>query len=123
LEQSGSDSLLLLHDGKVIFEWGDIHKKLLVHSMRKALLNSLYGIAFKHGKIDPAQTLAQLNIDDIPPGLTDQERSATLEDVLKSRSGVYHAAAAEAESITATAIRIDPILDDSIFVRPPAIAR
>jgi hypothetical protein len=36
LEKSGSDSLLLLHAGKVFFEWGDIHKRILVHSMRKA---------------------------------------------------------------------------------------
>ena len=99
LQQSGSDSLLLLHDGKVFFEWGDIHKKLLVHSMRKALLNSLYGIAVQRGDIDLKQTLGQLGIDDIPPGLSDQELSATLDDVLKSRSGVYHPAAAEAESM------------------------
>jgi CubicO group peptidase (beta-lactamase class C family) len=99
LQQSGSDSLLLLHNGKVFFEWGDIHKKILVHSMRKALLNSLYGIAVQRGDIDLKQTLGQLGVDDIPPGLSDQELSATLGDVLKSRSGVYHPAAAEAESM------------------------
>jgi CubicO group peptidase (beta-lactamase class C family) len=99
LQQSGSDSLLLLHDGKVFFEWGDIHKKILVHSMRKALLNSLYGIALQRGQVDLKQTLGQLGIDDIPPALNEQELSASLADVLKSRSGVYHPAAAEAESM------------------------
>jgi CubicO group peptidase (beta-lactamase class C family) len=101
LEQSGSDSLLLLYDGKVFFEWGDIHKKLLVHSMRKALLSSLYGIAEAYGKVNLDSTLGALGIDDIPPGLSDVERTATLRDVLKSRSGVYHPAAAEAESMIA----------------------
>jgi CubicO group peptidase (beta-lactamase class C family) len=99
LEKSGSDSLLLLHDGKVFFEWGDIHRKLLVHSMRKALLSSLYGIYVARGAIDLDRSLGELGIDDIPPGLTDSEKSARLLDVLKSRSGVYHPAAAEAESM------------------------
>jgi CubicO group peptidase (beta-lactamase class C family) len=99
LERSGSDSLLLLHDGKVFFEWGDIHKKLLVHSMRKALLNSLYGIHRARGEIDLDATLADLDIDDIPPSLTAQEKSARLIELLKSRSGVYHPAAAESDGM------------------------
>lgn len=95
LETSGSDSLLLLHDGKVFFEWGDIRKKLLVHSMRKALLNGVYGhLALERG-IDLQQSLAQLKIDDEPLPLTEAEKSAKLLDVLQSRSGVYHPAAAE----------------------------
>lgn len=97
LETSGSDSLLLVHDGKVFFEWGDIRKKILVHSMRKALLNSLYGIYKHRGAIDLQKTMAELDIDDIAPSLTEQEKSAKLVDVLKSRSGIYHPAAAESE--------------------------
>lgn len=34
-------------------EWGYTRKKHLVHSMRKALLNSLYGIAMERGQVDP----------------------------------------------------------------------
>src|SRR5262249_32102332 len=59
LEGSGSDSLMLLHDGKVFFEWGDIHKKMLVHSMRKALLSSLVGIAVERGRLRLDATLQQ----------------------------------------------------------------
>ncbi len=99
LQQSGSDSLLLVHDGKVFFEYGDIHKKLLLHSMRKPLINALYGIYEARGKVDLDATLADLGIDDIPPSLTAEERTATLSDVLKSRSGVYHPAAAESEGM------------------------
>lgn len=99
LESHGSDSLLLLYDGKIFFEWGDIHKKLLVHSMRKALLSSLYGIHVARGEIDLNRSLAELGVDDIAPALTDTEKSARLIDLLKSRSGVYHPAAAEAESM------------------------
>jgi CubicO group peptidase (beta-lactamase class C family) len=100
LEQAGSDSLLLLHNGKVFFEWGDIRKRLLIHSMRKALLNSLYGIYQARGNIDVNQTLAELGIDDLPPALSAQEKSAQLIDLLKSRSGVYHPAAAESDGMS-----------------------
>lgn len=101
LRDAGSDSLLLVHDGKVFFEYGDIHRKLLLHSMRKPLLSALYGIHEARGDIDLDATLAQLGIDDIPPALTDTERQARLEDLLKSRSGVYHPAAAESEGMAA----------------------
>jgi CubicO group peptidase (beta-lactamase class C family) len=101
LLSSGSQSMLLLYDGKVFFEWGDIRKKILVHSIRKALLSSLYGIYVERGTIDLQQTLAQLDIDDAPQALSAQERSAQLLDLLKSRSGIYHDAAAEAESMLA----------------------
>ncbi|MGH8105089.1 MAG: serine hydrolase domain-containing protein [Arenimonas sp.] len=99
LESSGSDSLVLVYDGKIFFEWGDIRKKLLVHSMRKALLNSVYGIYRKRGVIDIEQTLAELKVDDAPIPLSEMEKSAKLIDVLKSRSGVYLPAAAESEGM------------------------
>lgn len=102
LRTAGSNSLLLVHDGKVFFEYGDIRRKLLLHSMRKPLLNALYGIREARGDIDLDATLAQLDIDDIPPALTETERQARLEDLLKSRSGVYHPAAAESEGMAAS---------------------
>lgn len=102
LASRGSQSMILLHDGKIFFEWGDIRKKILVHSMRKALLSSLYGIYVERGIIDTQQSLAQLNIDDAPERLSETEKSARLIDVLKSRSGVYHTAAAEAESMASS---------------------
>ena len=71
LRASGSDSLLLVHDGKVFFEYGDIRKKLLLHSMRKPLLNALYGIYEARGLVDMQDTPAELGIDDIPPSLTE----------------------------------------------------
>lgn len=101
LENSGSSSLLILVDGEIIYQWGDVHKKHLVHSIRKALLNSLYGIYIGNGTIDTTMTLGQLGIDDIPPSLTAVEKTATIADLLKSRSGVYHNAAAVSEGMLA----------------------
>lgn len=94
LERSGSSSMMILIDGDVIFEWGEVDKKHLVHSMRKAMLNSLYGIAIDKGQIDTTMTLEQLGIDDITPSLSLQEKQASVADILRSRSGVYHNAAA-----------------------------
>ncbi len=100
LASAGSESLLLLHDGRVFFEWGDIRQKRLVHSIRKALLNGLLGTCYAEGQVDLQATLAELGIDDIPPSLTPEEKRATLEQVLQSRSGVYHEAAAESEGMS-----------------------
>lgn len=101
LEASGSESLLLLHDGKVFFEWGDIRRKRLVHSIRKALLNSLYGIHLGRGCLALDKTLGEFGIDDLPPVLSEPEKSATLRQLLQSRSGVYHPAAAESAQMAA----------------------
>jgi len=99
LAASGSQSLILVHDGKIFFEWGDIRRRLLVHSIRKALLSSLYGVHHGRGAVPLDKTLGELNVDDIPPSLSPQEKTASLRDVLKSRSGVYHPAAAESEGM------------------------
>ena len=93
LTESGSSSMIILVDGDIIFEWGETNKKHLVHSMRKAMLNSLYGIAIDRGQIDTTMTLRDLAINDIDK-LTEKELDATVADLLKSRSGVYHDAAA-----------------------------
>ncbi|MEM6361980.1 MAG: serine hydrolase [Bacteroidota bacterium] len=94
LSESGSSSMLIIVGGNIIFEWGETNKKHLVHSMRKALLNSLYGIAIARGQIDTTMTLRELRINDIEPKLTDSELDARIADLLKSRSGIYHNAAA-----------------------------
>lgn len=95
-EQSGYAAIMALHDGKVFFSWGEITKNYWCHSIRKPFLSALYGIHVEQGNINLDATLEELNIDDIPPSLTLQEKQATVKDLLKSRSGVYHEAAAEA---------------------------
>lgn len=99
LDRSGSSALIILSDGKLVYSWGQPDQKLLVHSIRKALLNSLFGIYVSNGTIDTTMTLADLEIDDIEPALTTKEKSATIADLLKSRSGVYHHAAAVNEAM------------------------
>ncbi|TRO64517.1 serine hydrolase domain-containing protein [Christiangramia sabulilitoris] len=101
LEQAGSSSLIILKDGKLLYEWGNTEKKHTIHSIRKALLNSLYGIYIAKGTIDTSMTLKQLQIDDIAPSLSEIEKTATVADLLRSRSGVYHSSAATNEAMLA----------------------
>jgi CubicO group peptidase (beta-lactamase class C family) len=95
-EEIGSAAVLALHDGKVFVSWGGVTEKYWIHSIRKPLLSALYGIHVARGNIDLDATLQELGIDDIRPSLTAEEKQATVRDLLKSRSGVYHEAAAEA---------------------------
>jgi CubicO group peptidase (beta-lactamase class C family) len=94
-DRIGSAAFMALSDGKVFVSWGEVDRKYLLHSIRKPLLGALYGIAVAAGTIDTTATLAELGIDDIPPGLTDDEKQARVGHLLRSRSGVYHPAAAE----------------------------
>ena len=98
-EQSGYAAMMALYDGKVFFSWGDISINYSCHSIRKPFLGALYGIHEANGNINFDATLGELEIDDIPPSLTDDEKSATVRNLLKSRSGVYHEAAAEAQEM------------------------
>lgn len=95
VSESGYSAVMALYDGKVFFSWGEISKNYWCHSIRKPFLGALYGINLGEGNINLNSTLEDLNIDDIPPSLTSDEKTATVKDLLKSRSGVYHEAAAE----------------------------
>lgn len=102
LEARGSESMLLLKDGKVFFEYGDIRARRLVHSIRKPLLHALIGIEqARGGCLALDRRLSEFDVDEAPPGLSATELSATLAQVLQSRSGVYHPAAAETEGMAA----------------------
>jgi len=94
-EEIGSAAVLVLHDGQVVFSYGNTSRKHMCHSIRKPFLGTLYGIYVERGHIKLNVTLADLNIDDIPLLLTDTEKQATVRDLLMSRSGVYHEAAEE----------------------------
>ncbi|NNL76231.1 MAG: serine hydrolase [Desulfobacterales bacterium] len=91
--------MIALYDGKVFFSRGNIHKNYEVHSIREAFLSALYGIHFTRGNIDLNATLEDLNIDDITPGLTISEKQARVDHLLTSRSGVYHQAADEDQTM------------------------
>lgn len=92
-------ALMIVQDGRVIARWGDTSRKVKMASVRKSLLSALYGIAVADGRIDLSSTLAELGIDDTAPRLTQEEKTATVRDLLMSRSGIYHPAAHETADI------------------------
>ena len=69
--------------------------------MRKSILSALYGPHEFSGTIATSKTLGQLGIDDKEPSLTDAEHNATIADLLKARSGIYHPALYETAAMAA----------------------
>lgn len=98
-EKIGSTSVLIVQHGVIVAAWGDVTVPSNLHSARKSLLNSLIGIAVGEHKIDLDATLAQLDVDDLPPALSEAEKQAKVRDLLEARSGVYHQAAYETEGM------------------------
>jgi CubicO group peptidase (beta-lactamase class C family) len=94
-------SLLVYKDGKQVYEYGDIGHKLLIKSCRKSVMNCMFGLLMKNNKdkenkLDLNMTIRDLEIDDID-GLTEEEKNATIMDLLQSKSGIYHNAAYESD--------------------------
>lgn len=89
-----SAAFMIIQNGKVVAEWGDINRRFILHSGRKAILNSLYGVYSENGIIDLNKTIGQLGITD-KDSLSELEKSAQIIHLLKVRSGIYHKAAAE----------------------------
>lgn len=94
-EEVGSSAVIVLHKGKLVLEWGATTQRINSASVRKSLLSAIYGVAVDRGLLDISLNLNQLGIDDRPPILSIKEKTATVEHLLKARSGVYHVASAE----------------------------
>jgi CubicO group peptidase (beta-lactamase class C family) len=97
----GSAAVMIVDDGIVVDAWGDTTRRFACHSMRKSLLSALIGIHVDEGHIDLSKTLEELGIDDTEPFLTATEKEATVADLIKARSGIYHVALGEADSMKA----------------------
>ncbi len=89
-KQQGSTSGMIVHDGVVVAEWGDVSRRSNLYSARKSFMSALIGIAVGRGQIHLDDTLAQLGVDDNEPTLSPTEKQATVRMLLEARSGVYH---------------------------------
>jgi len=94
-EKIGSAAVIIVDDGVVVAAWGDVTRKFKCHSMRKSLLSALIGVHVDAGNIDLSKTMKELGIDDYEPSLTLAEKQATVGDLIKARSGIYHEALGE----------------------------
>lgn len=95
LEENRSSSFVVLRQGKIAFRYGDLHRKHLIHSMRKPLLSLLYGRAIAEELINLDEPLGQLGLAEPGVEFTDDEKTATVLQLLQARSGIYLPAAAE----------------------------
>src|SRR5690606_4848961 len=92
---------VVIHKGRIVQEFGQTEKKYKCHSIRKSFLSALYGIHVHEGRINLESTMEELGIDDNPPALSKQEKQATIDMLLKARSGIYHPALYETKAMAA----------------------
>ena len=90
-----SAAYMIVYRGAVVAAWGDVDRRYMCHSVRKSFLSGLIGAHVDAGHIDLDLTLDELGIDDIEDGLTETEKSATIFDLIRARSGVFRLAAYE----------------------------
>ncbi len=72
LKNMDTASFLVIKDGKILYEYGDLEQKCFTHSARKSYMSTLYGIYVDNGAIDLSKSMADLGIDDDPP-LSEEE--------------------------------------------------
>ncbi len=80
--------IMIIHDGKVIFNYGNIKENSYIASCRKSVLAMLYGKYVMDGTIDLDKTMADLQLVK-PEQLLDIESNATIRDIISSRSGIF----------------------------------
>ena len=81
--------MMVLENGKVVFEYGDIAEVSYIASCRKSVLAIMYGKYVENGTIDLDETIGQIGIDE-DDGLLPIEKKAKVRDIITSRSGVFH---------------------------------
>jgi CubicO group peptidase (beta-lactamase class C family) len=88
-ENSATTGMVVLHDGKIVYEFGDTEELSYNASVRKSILAMLYGKYVEDGTIDLNLSIGALGIDE-DDGLLPQEKEATVNDIITARSGVFH---------------------------------
>ena len=83
-----TEAMVVVVGGKVIFEYGDTSRPANVSSCWPSLLSILYGRFVHMRRIDLDETLGSIGISEIG-GLESRERSATVRDIISSRSGCF----------------------------------
>lgn len=86
--------VMIVQSGKVLFDYGNTEELSYIASCRKSILSMLYGKYVENGTISLQTTLAELHLDDVG-GLLASEKTATIQDLLQSKSGVFHLASNE----------------------------
>ena len=56
--------MMIIKDGKILYEYGDIDEVSYIASCRKSVLSMLYGKYVENGTIDLNQTIGDMGIDE-----------------------------------------------------------
>ena len=91
------DAFIALEADKVIFHYGQTNKLINLHSLRKPIISLLIGIARDKGLLRLDESLGSLDIQERNTTLSKIEKTATIRDLLMSRSGIYLQADAQPE--------------------------
>ena len=91
-------SLFVVYKSKVLIALGDYQRRYLIHSIRKSLINAIFGYYVERNKINIKKDLHSLSINDINP-LSNIEKDATIAHLLQARSGIYHPSVFETKSM------------------------
>ncbi|MGH1338956.1 MAG: serine hydrolase [Aureispira sp.] len=91
-DKTATTGMLIIQDGRIIYEYGNVTENSYIASCRKSVLAMLYGKYVANKTINLEQSLADLDIT-YEGLLLEIERQATVKDILSSRSGVYLPAA------------------------------
>jgi CubicO group peptidase (beta-lactamase class C family) len=89
IDSLNTTGLMIVVDGKTLFEYGDVAELSYIASCRKSLLSMMFGKYVMNGTIDLDLTLDALNVNDVD-GLLPIERQATIRHLITARSGIYH---------------------------------
>ena len=87
-EPERTRAIVILQNEKIVYEYGPTDKIMNTASIRKSILGILYGIAIDKNLVNINKTLDKLNIDETTP-LTSQEKTATIEQLLMFKSGIF----------------------------------
>lgn len=80
--------LMVVHKGKIVYDFGDLSQLSRSASLRKSVLAILFGKYVESGTIDLEETIGELGIDDIG-GVLPIEKRAKIKHLLAARSGIY----------------------------------
>ena len=91
IDSMNTTGLVVVVDGKYLFDYGDIEELSYIGSCRKSVLSMMFGKYVENETINLDMTLEELDINDIQ-GLLPIERQATIRHLIAAKSGVYHLA-------------------------------
>lgn len=88
-KESETTSMMILENGQIVYEYGDLSEISYLASCRKSILSILYGKHVENGTINLQETIGNIGLDE-DDGLLSIEKQATVDHLITARSGVFH---------------------------------